>query len=128
MKIYFYIFLFIFAFMAFSQEGVEKEKIENEIISIKKNIEMKVDLAQNYLKLGYLYSKLGDADKAQDAFENVIKLEPYNSKAYFMLGLIYEKKNMTAKAIDVWQKCYNYTQNTEIKQIAQKHIDYLRKQ
>lgn len=134
MKSFFFItilVLFYIAIFAQNKNQNEYQIVITQIENLKKEIlVLKPDspeLVSKYLKIGYLYSQINEVDKAQEAFENVIKLDPKNDKAYFMLGLIYEKKKMTAQAIDAWQKCLNYTQNPEIKRTAQKHLDYLRK-
>lgn len=122
---------FIILFANDKMKDAEYKRIISEIENIKKEISLaKPDdqnIANNYMKLGHLYSQINEIDKAQEAFENVIKINPKNDKAYFMLGLIYEKKKMFAQAINAWQKCLDYTQNLEVKKIAQKHLDYLKK-
>ncbi len=46
----------------------------------------------------------GDTDKAIEAFENAVKLDPKFADAYYRLGLCYINKEMNAKAIENLKK------------------------
>jgi len=135
-KFLFILTLLLFYIGIFSQnndQDSQYQQIKNEIENIKKEIPVQItpeninQAVQKYLKIGHLYTQRNDVDNAQIAFEKVISLDNTNDKAYFMLGLIYEKKKMYSQAIDAWQKCILYTKKAEIKEIAQKHLNYLKK-
>ncbi|PIS47699.1 MAG: hypothetical protein COT17_02115 [Elusimicrobia bacterium CG08_land_8_20_14_0_20_51_18] len=103
----------------------EIQQINEQIGAAKKEISIKINVVENYLKIGHLYSRIDNVDQAQAAFESALSLDPKNARAHFMLGLIFEKKKLTAQAIHHWQQCQSNTTNPEIKKIAQKHLDYL---
>lgn len=103
----------------------EIQQINDQIDGAKKEIAAKLNVVDNYLKIGHLYMRLNNADQAQAACETVLTLDPKNSKAHFMLGLIFEKKKMNDRAVYHWQQCQQNTTNPQIKQVAQKHLDYL---
>ncbi|HOW90567.1 MAG TPA: hypothetical protein PL037_09800, partial [Elusimicrobiales bacterium] len=52
-----------------------------------------------YIRLGFIYTRLEKADEAQRAFESAAGLDPRKAVVHYMLGLIYEKKGMTDRAI-----------------------------
>lgn len=81
--------------------------------------------AEIYMRLGYTYSRLGQANDAQRAFENAVRLNPKKDSAYYMLGLIYEKKGLKDMALAAWKSCLEITADPRIKATAQKHIYHL---
>ena len=80
-----------------------------------------------WLQLGFNEKRLGDVDAAQRAFEKVVSLNPQNADAYYMLGLIYEKKKLKDQAVAAWKSCLANTKEDPIKEVAQKHLSLLQK-
>lgn len=81
--------------------------------------------AELYMRLGYTYSRLEQADDAQRAFESAVRINPKKDAAYYMLGLIYEKKGLKAQALAAWNSCLQVTADPRMKDTAQKHIHHL---
>lgn len=58
------------------------------------------------LNLGLVYSYNGKYDKAEDVFEKILKIEPYNALAFNNLGNIHFLKGEYEKAIEYYKKAY----------------------
>jgi len=78
-----------------------------------------------YMKLGFTYSRLEQADNALRAFESAINLDPKKAGAHYMLGLIYEKKGLRDKALAAWKACLENTQDPRMRDTATRHIHHL---
>lgn len=78
-----------------------------------------------YTRLGFVYSRLDQADDAQRAFENAVRLDPKKAPAWYMLGLIYEKKGLKDRALAAWRACLENTADPRARDTAQKHIHQL---
>ena len=79
-----------------------------------------------HIKLGFTYTRLGKADEAQRSFETAARLDPKKAIAHYMLGLIYEKKGLKAKAIASWQSCLDTAADPHMRETAIKHLNTLR--
>lgn len=128
---YFPLILVFAGLFAYAQKETPRELPPQEIARIKAELDSLSKQpdspggVEKYLKIGKLYTEINDADKAQAAFEKVLSMDEKNDRAHFMLGLIFEKKKMTEKALYHWQKCLEYASNPGVKEIASKHINYL---
>ena len=78
-----------------------------------------------YIRLGFAYARLEQADDAQRAFESAVNLDPKKAVAHYMLGLIYEKKDLRDKALAAWKTCLENTQDPRMRETAVKHIHHL---
>ena len=78
-------------------------------------------------QLGFANHKLGDTDAAQAAFEKAASLDPSDGDAFYMLGLIYEKKKMTAEAVQAWKNVLNVSKDKRKRDVAEKHLRNLNK-
>lgn len=93
--------------------------LEQALIMQPENVEL-------HLKLGFTYTRLGKADDAQRSFENAARLDPKRAIAHYMLGLIYEKKGLKARAIAAWQACLDNAADPRLRDTALKHLNTLR--
>lgn len=100
---------------------------------LKKNAEaLEMAVKQNpsdielYIRLGFAYARLENADEAQKAFENAVRLDPKRAIAHYMLGLIYEKKGLEEKAITAWKACLENAAEPRLRETARKHLHHLR--
>ena len=66
-----------------------------------------------------------DINKIQAAYEQVLKLNPRNTDALFMLGLIYEKKRQTQEALRIWRQYLTVETHPAERAVAEKHIHQL---
>lgn len=78
-----------------------------------------------YMRLGFTYSRLQQADDAQRAFEGALRIDPKKAGAHYMLGLIYEKKGMKDKAIAAWKACLENTTDPRMRDTAMRHLHHL---
>lgn len=94
-------------------------ELEQALILQPANVEL-------HIKLGFTYTRLGKADEAQRSFETAARLDPKKAIAHYMLGLIYEKKGLKAKAIASWQACLDTAAEPQMRETAIKHLNTLR--
>jgi len=86
---------------------------------------MQPDNVGYHIKLGFTYTRLGNADGAQRSFENAVRLDQGKAIAHYMLGLIYEKKGLTDKAIVAWKACLQTATEARLSETAIKHLNAL---
>lgn len=98
--------------------GATAVQLEQQILQQPGNADL-------HAKLGFTYTRLGRADDAQRAFENAVRLDPKKAIAYYMLGLIYEKKGLRDKAITAWKACLEHAQEQRLRDTAVKHLNNL---
>ncbi len=86
---------------------VSKTEPENRYELLEKIIKINPGNINAKLDLGILCFKKDNFDYAKELFECVVRVEN-NPKAYFYLGLIYNKGNEHTKAIDCFLKAIKY--------------------
>lgn len=67
-----------------------------------------------FINLGYAYVELKEYDKAIDAYNTVLKLDPGRMKAIFKLAEVYEKKGDIDQAIAINQRAMQMDTTSEI--------------
>ncbi len=91
-------------------------------------LELQIKVSPNadlYMKLGFTYARLHQADNALRAFETAVSLDPSKADAYYMLGLIYEKKGLKDQALTAWKTCLEKTAEPQMRTTAIRHIHHL---
>ncbi len=81
--------------------------------------------ADLFMRLGFTYARLKQADDAQRAFETAVSLDPKIPKAHYMLGLIYEKKGLRDRALAAWRACLENASEPAMRATATRHIHNL---
>ncbi|MCU0423688.1 MAG: tetratricopeptide repeat protein [Bacteroidia bacterium] len=71
---------------------------------------------QAIFTLGMLSIQSNQFDKAQERFEKLIKLEPFNPEYYFYLGEVYAKSGDTKKAIKTYETCKTLVSDKKAKE------------
>ncbi|OGS12577.1 MAG: hypothetical protein A2234_06320 [Elusimicrobia bacterium RIFOXYA2_FULL_58_8] len=104
---------------------VAREQLRTEAAAIEQQVKANPADTELYMKLGFAYSRLEQADDAQRAFEGAVNLEPKKAAAHYMLGLIYEKKGLRDKAIAAWKACLDNTQDPRMRDTATRHLHHL---
>lgn len=106
-----------------------RTQTQAELVKTAAELEQAIILQPNnvdfHVKLGFAYTRLQRADDAQRAFENAVRLDPRKAIAHYMLGLVYEKKGMTDKAIASWKACLETATEQRLKDTAVKHLNNL---
>lgn len=93
-------------------------QLEQALIMQPENVEL-------HLKLGFTYTRLEKVDDAQRCFETAARLDPKRAIAHYMLGLIYEKKGLKARAVSAWQACLETAAEQHMRDTAIKHLNTL---
>jgi cytochrome c-type biogenesis protein CcmH/NrfG len=102
------------------------EELDKNAAALEEAVKRDSANVELYIRLGFTYAKLEKADEAQKAFETVVRLNPKRAIAHYMLGLIYEKKSLTEKAIAAWQACLENASEPHIRETALKHLHHLK--
>lgn len=82
---------------------------------------------QAIFTLGMLSIQSNQFDKAQERFEKLIKLEPFNAEYYFYLAEVYAKSGSTEKAIKTYETCKTLVTDKEAKKEIETIINKLNK-
>lgn len=100
-----------------------------ELKELRKNLEPLVradpEDAVSWRRLGLVCNGLGDVECAEKSFLRVVEILPEDAGAYYMLGLIYEKRKMKSKAVEAWQACLKHAKDPKLRAVAQKHLEAL---
>lgn len=107
-------------------EGKNGEELRKVRAVIEEALKTDAGNSELWVHLGLVERKLERVDLAQAAFERGASLNPRNANAHFMLGLIYEKKKLTERAIAAWEACRAAAGDEKMREIADKHIGLLR--
>ena len=59
-------------------------------------------------RLGFLYERTGNLEKATECYEEESKLEPHNGSHYWDLGCVYEKQDRILLAIENYEKALQF--------------------
>lgn len=102
-----------------------RARLQVEAAALEKQAQASPNDPELYTRLGFTYARLDQADDAQRAFESAVRLDPKKAPAWYMLGLIYEKKGLKEKAIAAWRACLENTQDPRARDTAQRHIHHL---
>mgnify|MGYP003605573874 CR=1 FL=1 len=100
-------------------------QLKKDAAALEQQVKASPKDAELYVKLGFAYARLHQADDAQRAFETAVTLDPSKAIAHYMLGLIYEKKGMHEKAVAAWKACLENTQDPRLRETAVRHLHHL---
>ena len=75
---------------------------------------------------GLCYSELKQKDKAKEAFNTVISINPKYAYAYYALGMAYEEEKNYTQAIANYEKFVGLTDDAQMKSDVKKQIEYLK--
>jgi cytochrome c-type biogenesis protein CcmH/NrfG len=101
-------------------------RLEKEAAALEAEARANPENAELSVKLGFIYSRLRKIDDAQRAFENAVRLDPKKAIAYYMLGLIYEKKGFKDRAVGAWMDCLEHSGDPRMRDTAARHLHHLR--
>ena len=75
---------------------------------------------------GLCYSELKQKDKAKEAFNTVISINPKYAYAYYALGMAYENEKNYPESIANYEKFMTLTDDNETKAQVKNQIEYLK--
>lgn len=78
-----------------------------------------------YLALGMVALQAQNYQEARRALERAAELQPSSLSAFYGLGMIYEKFREPDKARAAWRKFIGLSQEPELREMAQRHLDRL---
>ena len=81
---------------------------------------------QAIFTLGMLSIQSGQFDKAQERFEKLITIQPFNPEYYFYLGEVYAKGGNTQKAIKTYETCKTLLKDEAAKKEIESLINKLK--
>lgn len=81
---------------------------------------------QAIFTLGMLSIQSGQFDKAQERFEKLISIQPFNPEYYFYLGEVYAKGGNTQKAIKTYETCKTLLKDEAAKKEIESLINKLK--
>jgi len=81
---------------------------------------------QAIFTLGMLSIQSGQFDKAQERFEKLITIQPFNPEYYFYLGEVYAKGGKTQKAIKTYETCKTLLKDEAAKKEIESLINKLK--
>ena len=93
---------------------------------LKEVIEKDSNNVQAIYTLGMLSIQSGQLDKAQQRFEKLVSLQPFNPEFYFYLGEVYAKLGESKKAIATYEKCKTLLSDKEAKKEIETLINKLK--
>ena len=127
------LFFIFFIIISLISAQIKDEKREEYIKAVRSKIEeikAKIPNIKNpvkeYLQIAHLYVDIEDYENAIVYFNNALNYDPQNPNIYYMLAMIYEKKDEKIKAIQCWENVIKHSKNKKITEIAQKHIEILK--
>lgn len=82
---------------------------------------------QAIFALGMLSIQSGQFDKAQERFEKLIKIEPFNPEFYYYLGEVYAKRGDVPKAVKTYETCKTLLKDNEARKEIETIINKLNK-
>ena len=100
-------------------------QLKKDAVSLEQQVKASPKETELYIKLGFTYARLHQADDAQRAFETATTLDPKRAIAHYMLGLIYEKKGLKDKAIAAWKACLENAHEERLRETAIRHLHHL---
>ncbi len=83
-------------------------KVQEVIDIYKQAIQVDRTYGASYCRLADLYEDLGKLDEAFVWFNKAIEVDPKSKEALYGLGLLYQRKNMPPKAIEIFNRLLKF--------------------
>ncbi len=103
-----------------------QEKWSEAIEKLQQAYQLEPNNGKICLALGLTLQRSGDIEQALVYLKKSLEINPKSVAPYFSLALIYEKKKDYSSAINCWEEFLNLSDNDNFKNIARKHLKYLR--
>jgi len=102
-----------------------KDQEQRVVEALRQDLKADPSNAELWVHLGFAYRKAEDIDQALAAFQKASQLNPQESDAFYMLGIIYENKRQKPEALQAWKDYLAVTTDPVKRDVAQKHIHHL---
>jgi tetratricopeptide (TPR) repeat protein len=73
-------------------------------IELRRAVDLAPDYAVAYFYRGEALNQLGRFDEALEMLERAVQLDPANSRAFYTMGILYDRKNLRAQAEVMYKK------------------------
>jgi tetratricopeptide (TPR) repeat protein len=93
---------------------------------LKEVVEKDSNNIQAIFTLGMLSIQSGQFDKAEERFQKLISIQPFNPEYYFYLGEVYAKAGDTQKAIKTYETCKTLLKDEAAKKEIESLINKLK--
>ncbi len=90
----------------------QQKNDENNELKYLLNLSKTVKNTEILYRIGVIYSHLNNDGSAIDYFNQILNIEPNNTRALLYIGLIY-KNHDKMKAVEIFEKLYNLDNNNE---------------
>ena len=104
---------------------VNEGKTNEAIRILHQEVEKDSNTADVHLALGVAYLEGGDYDSAKGSLERALQLDPSSVPVHYTLAMLYEKEQKYAKSVQEWGKVLQLTDDSDLKELADKHIRQL---
>jgi len=111
----------VFVLLQYLKDGEDAISVATEGLAINDSD------AQLHNLLGWALVENNDLVRAEEELNRAIELDPELAAAYLNLGALYEKKNDTSKAREVYQRALDYDMEGDIAPLADKALERLYK-
>ncbi|OGF48760.1 MAG: hypothetical protein A2231_13285 [Candidatus Firestonebacteria bacterium RIFOXYA2_FULL_40_8] len=111
------------------KQGVElanQGKYDEAIVILKLVLEYGSLDADVHLNLAIVYANKKEYSEAIKEAELAAKAKPGSITTFYLLGMLYEKKNDNAKALSAWQRVLELNPREVMKELAEKHVNRLK--
>jgi tetratricopeptide (TPR) repeat protein len=105
-------------------DPVDQVAADKEIADCYRQIQKSPTNAEPWRNLGLAFYKKGDLVKAEDALVQSAKIAP-DARTSLYLGLVFEKQQQPAKAIDAYSAALNLNPKGKVRSAVQSHLDLL---
>ena len=136
MKIFFmslFVFLAASSFVLASDAQLEKAlnllndgHVDQAMEIVKAKLKNEPASSDNYLAMGMVQLEKNNYAEAKDNLKKALQLDKKIVAAHYMLAMIYEKEGAYSEAADKWKKIVKYSEDDDLKSLAEKHIEQLK--
>jgi tetratricopeptide (TPR) repeat protein len=78
-------------------------------LELKRALDLDPDHGVAYFYRGECLNQLGRVDEALEMLERSVVLHPHNPRAYFTMGILYDRKHLPQQAAAMYRKAHEVT-------------------
>ncbi len=104
---------------------VNEGRAEEAISMLNQDLRTSQATTETHLGLGVAYLQKGDLSAARLSLEQAISMRPDSVPAHYTLAMLFEKQRDFARAAIEWRKVLQHTDDPDLKDLANKHLQQL---